>query len=66
MLQGEAAEQVTALRCMNKEPQSAVLSPLTSRGSAGLDQGRDALDLGLACSCLIALALQCLVQPLLG
>ncbi len=51
---------------MNEEPQGPVLSPLTCRGGAGLNQGSDALVLGLDDGCLVALTLQSLLQPLLS
>ena len=66
VLESEALQQFAALGCMNEEAQGAVLSPLASRGGAGLDQSRDSLGLGLACSCLVALTLQCSIQPLFG
>ncbi len=43
-----------------------MLSPLAGRGGAGFDQGSDVLGLGLDCSCLVALSLQGLLQPLLS
>ena len=57
VLESEALQQFAALGCMNEEAQGPVLSPSAGSGGAGLDQGSDALGLGLVWRRLVALTL---------